>query len=360
MKESKGCFRLGSNPFFVKVLQIWHVYIVFEGLVADNELRGKVMERAFAMLAELLQQEQFELLISEEDQTDHSVETDIRLVYLMNDAVESFLIFRDARLTGSYLENYEGPLKSSLSQEGDEYILVVWQGENVVTLFFRMLDLEVYLYNYGEIGHFWVPGYEYLRQLEYRIAIARDKLEYLGEEFCTEEERALVQLADFPPLNYCCYPAVPKQYIVPKEDPWKPSAAAFQVMEGLAEEARDFSLLRLLHVYKKFPAPFIARIFARALHKNKHSAVIDLLTGKIKSAAAAYPDRNFGNEADQQLKSLLSKAGKLQEKLTRDGIHAEILREEPFTTARDSLDFQVFLMVWKKGWRNRKVEIRKL
>lgn len=105
---------------------------------------------------------------------------------------------------------------------------------------FRMLDLEVYLYNYGEIGHFWVPGYEYLRQLEYRIAIARDKLEYLGEEFCTEEERALVQLADFPPLNYCCYPAVPKQYIVPKEDPWKPSAAAFQVMEGLAEEARDF------------------------------------------------------------------------------------------------------------------------
>ena len=345
------------------------------------------MQDTFEMLEELLEQEQFELLFPKENGAQAEWECyetyennerkqgekdslarvgkeknpgDIRLVYLMNDAVESFLIFRDARLTGSYLENYEGPLKSSLSQEGDEYILVVWQGKNVVTLFFRMLDLEVYLYNYGEIGHFWVPGYEYLRQLEYRIAIARDKLEYLGEEFCTEEERALVQLADFPPLNYCCYPAVPKQYIVPKEDPWKPSAAAFQVMEELAEEARDFSLLRLLHVYKKFPATFIARIFARALHKNKHSAVIDLLTGKIKSAAAAYPDRNFGNEADQQLKSLLSKAGKMQEKLARDGIHAEILREEPFTTARDSLDFQVFLMVWKKGWRNRKVEIQKL
>lgn len=225
------------------------------------------MQDTFEMLEELLEQEQFELLFPKENGAQaewecyetyennegkqgekdslarvgkEKIPGDIRLVYLMNDAVESFLIFRDARLTGSYLENYEGPLKSSLSQEGDEYILVVWQGENVVTLFFRMLDLEVYLYNYGEIGHFWVPGYEYLRQLEYRIAIARDKLEYLGEEFCTEEERALVQLADFPPLNYCCYPAVPKQYIVPKEDPWKPSAAAFQVMEGLAEEARDF------------------------------------------------------------------------------------------------------------------------
>ena len=171
------------------------------------------MQDTFEMLEELLEQEQFELLFPKENGAQaewecyetyennerkqgekdslarvgkEKIPGDIRLVYLMNDAVESFLIFRDARLTGSYLENYEGPLKSSLSQEGDEYILVVWQGKNVVTLFFRMLDLEVYLYNYGEIGHFWVPGYEYLRQLEYRIAIARDKLEYLGEEFCTE------------------------------------------------------------------------------------------------------------------------------------------------------------------------------
>ena len=55
------------------------------------------MERAFAMLAELFfKEEQFEPLISE-DQTDHSVETDIRLVYLMNDAVESFLVFKEGK-----------------------------------------------------------------------------------------------------------------------------------------------------------------------------------------------------------------------------------------------------------------------
>ena len=41
----------------------------------------------------------------------------------------------------------------------------------------------------GKSVIFWVPGYEYLRQLEYRIAIARDKLEYLGEEFCTEKRK---------------------------------------------------------------------------------------------------------------------------------------------------------------------------
>ena len=94
------------------------------------------------MLEELLEQEQFELLFPKENGAQaewecyetyennegkqgekdslarvgkEKIPGDIRLVYLMNDAVESFLIFRDARLTGSYLENYEGPLKSSLS-----------------------------------------------------------------------------------------------------------------------------------------------------------------------------------------------------------------------------------------------------
>ena len=317
------------------------------------------MYDTFEMLEELLEQQQFELLI--ENGIENGIEEKrIRLVYLMNDAVESFLIFDKVRLTGNYLENYEGPLKSSLSEEENQYVLSVWQGENVVTLFFENLELEVHLYNYGEIGHFWVPGYEYLRQLEYRIAIARDKLEYLGEEFCTEEEAKLVQLADFPPLNYCCYPAVPAKYIVPKEAPWVPSEAAFAIMEELAEEAKDRSLLQLLAFYRHFPNPVIARLVARALHQNRHRAVIDLLTEKLKKEAADYPNRSFGEKADKQLNSLIKKAKMLQQNLAEQGVKAEVLREEPFTTARDSLDFQVFLMVWKKGWRNRKVEIKKL
>lgn len=57
--------------------------------------------------------------------------------------------------------------------------------------FFESLKLEIQCYDYGKIGHFWVEGYEYLRQLEYRIAILRDKVDYLGEQknCCTKEER---------------------------------------------------------------------------------------------------------------------------------------------------------------------------
>ena len=91
-------------------------------------------------------------------------------------------------MTGTYKSEYEGELEFSLShdEKREEYILSVWQGDSVVTILFPRLELEVHLYNYGGIAHFWVPGYEYLRQLEYRIAILRDKLDYLGEEYCTD------------------------------------------------------------------------------------------------------------------------------------------------------------------------------
>ena len=81
------------------------------------------------------------------------------------------------------------------------------------TIFFEDISEEVHLYDYGEIGHFWVKGAEYLRQIEYKIAIVRDKLDYLGAKYCNQTERKLAVLADFPPLNYCCYPAVSEQYV---------------------------------------------------------------------------------------------------------------------------------------------------
>ena len=282
----------------------------------------------------------------------------------MNDAVESFLVFVNAKMTGQYQPDYEGELEAELSREDTEdgciYVLIVHQGDSVVTIFFEKLKVETHLYRYGDLGHFLVKGYEYLRQLEYRIAILHTKCEYLGADAASEEERKLAELVHFPPLNYACYPAVPAKYIVPKEEPWVPSEAAFETMEELAEEVKDRSLLRLLAFYKRFPKPVIARLVAGALHQNRHTAVIDLLTEKLKKEAAVYPNRSFGEKADQQLNSLLEKARMLQQNLAEQGVKAEVLREEPFTTARDSLDFQVFLMVWKKGWRNRKVEIRKL
>ena len=217
---------------------------------------------AFVMLQELLEQEQFELIFPERS---ISGQPDIRLVYLMNDAVESFLVFHNARMTGEYRPDYEGEISASVSFEDMEYILVVHQGDSVVTIFFEDLLTDVHLYNYGEIGHFWMKDYEYLRQLEYRLAIMRDKYDYLGGEYCTPEERKLAMLVDFPPLNYCCYPAVPEQYIVPRVEPWVPTEEAIAVMEKLAAEADDKGLLKILKNYRKHPKPYIAKKIAAML-----------------------------------------------------------------------------------------------
>ena len=312
------------------------------------------LPEAFLKLGEVLEQGQFELLFTEEK---------LRLVYLMNDAVESFLVFKNARMTGQYREDYEGELEAELSvtEEPEEsYVLVVHQGETVVTIFFEDLSEEVHLYDYGEIGHFWVEGYEYLRQLEYRIAILRDKLEYLGPEFCTPTEQKLAMLEQFPPLNYCCYPAVPDQYIVPKDNPWQPSEEAITVMEEFAEEADDKSMIKLLKYYRKHHGMRMSRYIAVKLHQTKHVRFIELLTEKLKQEAANYPNRSFGKEADERHQRLISQAKKEQAELYQQGIKSEVLREEPFVTAQDELDYKVYLMIYKWQGKNRGVNVRRI
>ena len=94
----------------------------------DFKIKHKMKQKrlyidTFVMLEELLEQDQFELLPSKE------CDTERRLVYLMNDAVESFLVFRGAALTGHYLEDYEGALTWSISRDATRYVLVVRQGD---------------------------------------------------------------------------------------------------------------------------------------------------------------------------------------------------------------------------------------
>ena len=202
-----------------------------------DRIIGLELPDTFYKLAELLEQDQFELLLSKNRIKDMHRKQDISLVYLMNDAVESFLVFHNATITGQYKSEYEGGLLAVLDKKEEEYVLVVHQGDSVITLFFEDLLQQKNLYNYGDIGHFWVKGYEYLRLLEYRLAILRDKCDYLDIDCSTPEERKLAALVEFPPLNYCCYPAVPEKYIVPRQNPWQPSDEAIDLMIEIAKEA---------------------------------------------------------------------------------------------------------------------------
>lgn len=320
----------------------------------DTESAYEEIPEVFQKLAQLLGQDQFELLFPDKDVENQD---EMRLVYLMNDAVESFLVFSGARMTGHYQKDYEGELDATLSQEDGEYVLVVYQGETVVTIFFQDLLLEMNLYNYGDVGHFWVKGYEYLRILEYRLAILSDKCEYLGEKATSDTERKLAKLVHFPPLNYTCYPAVPAKYIVPMEDPWNPTEEAMVVMEELVKEAGDKSLLWWLQRYRRYHGKRMSRWIARLLHREKHAAVVDLLNKKLAKEAENYPRRDFGEKFNQKYQNILKKAEKRKAELESNGQKVTLVREEPFATARDSVDFKVYLMIWKEKQGNRVAEI---
>lgn len=275
----------------------------------------------------------------------------------MNDAVESFLVFQNARMTGKYRDDYDGELEVTLEKQGQKFVLIVHQGDTVVTLFFENLIQENHFYEYGTIAHFWVKKYEYLRQLEYRLAILRDKYDYLGEKSCNEKEKQLAQLVDFPPLNYCCYPAVPAKYIVPRENPWEPSEDALMVMEELAERAGDRFLKVVLKLYRKYPIPFLAKRIGNMLHRNRHSKVVDLIDREIQEASKKYPCRYFGRDIELKVYQTMNAVKERQNQLKEKGQQSVILREEPFTIAQDSIAYKIYLMIWKQGILNRKVVI---
>lgn len=309
-------------------------------------------QEEYEKLKLLIDQGQFELILPEEDRRQ-----DIRLVYLMNDAVESFLVFRNARLTGKYQPDFQGELWADLEKDGQQYVLVLHQENSVCTLFFENLELEVHLFDYGKTGHFWVKEYEYLRQLEYKIAILKDKLEYLGKDFCTEEEEKLAYLAEFPPLNYCCYPAVSEKYVVPSYPRWQVSKRAIQVMLEFAEEAGDFKMKRLLAWYAKFPRKIMAKWIALHFRRTSHNEIVTLLTRKIETEAAGYGERVFDETEEEKIRMIKEEALVRKKQLEQSGKQVDMLKEEPFLYVKDSVEYKIHLMIWKTERKNRKVDV---
>lgn len=315
----------------------------------------------FYRLEELLEQDQFELIFPEDKHKNtFQKQQDISLVYLMNDAVESFFVFHNATMTGEYQKEYEGEILAVLDKKEEQYVLVVHQGDSVVTLFFDTLLQKNNLYNYGDVGHFWVKGYEYLRVLEYRLAILRDKCDYLDESCSTLEERRLASLVEFPPLNYCCYPAVPEKYIVPRENPWQPSEKAIDLMLEIAKEAEDKTFIRLLSYYKKNSSIMMSRWIAYMLHRKNHIKIVNILTKRLQKAASIYPNRSFGTKNDIKIQKILQKAEKRKQELKEAGIKADIIREEPFVEAKDSVQYKIYIMKWKTQHGNYHTKIEEI
>ena len=285
---------------------------------------------------------------------------DYRIIYLMNDTVESFLVFKNARCTGEYNDKFEGFTNIELEKREEGYVLIVKQEKSYFLIFFDDIELENHYYNYGKIGHFWIRGDEHLRVLEYQVAIVWDKMCYIGENSCTDEELKIASLKQFPPLNYCSYPCVPDIYQVPLEDKWHLSKKANKFVMELAEKAEDIVLKEKLLYYGENPTIKNAKKIAELFTMKKHKKVVMMLMEYIEKAASVYPDRSFGKNADERNKLLLSKAYERKKELDKEGKESVVYKEEPFVYDCDSVEFNVYVMIWKDGIINSSVKIEKI
>ena len=105
----------------------------------------KGMPPVFEKLAEIFAYQVFELCIGDE----------YLIPYMMNDAVENYLILKNCRMTGHYLKEDTLTVTGQIAVEEDRYVLSVRQGEeNAFTLYFETIEEQIQCFQYHRIGHF--------------------------------------------------------------------------------------------------------------------------------------------------------------------------------------------------------------
>lgn len=300
----------------------------------------------FAKLAQLIAQNVFELIFRQGR---------CMVIYIMSDAVESFMEFEDAKVTGEYLADWEGEQSFSLTVREQDYVLAVRQGsDNAFTIRFDRLVLHANLYDYSQIGHFWITGYEYLRQIEYQVTMLWDKKHYLGENYCTEAELSLSHLAEFPPI--LCYPSVPLPYRIIKENQWECSEQSIEVMAEVIRKVGDTSLEKKLEQYAKNPSKRNSRRFAKLLCKKKHSAVVDEIRNRLIHCGQTYPVRPYTEEIRQKFERAKELGEQERQRFAGKGKRTDLYWEIPFECDLDETAFTIYLMHYYGIW-NRKVKI---
>ena len=228
---------------------------------------------------------------------------DILIPYMMNDAVENYLILKNCTMTGEY--HRESPVmyparlaqESSKNEQGKcEYVLSIRQEEgNACLLRFSAIEEKLACYQYHRIGHFWVKGQEQWRQLVYIVGTIHDKYEYIGENICNDVEKELMPLMEFPPFRDWSpiHESLDEKYPFTYE--------GIDAMEKLAKEAEDKSYVRLVRIYRKFPYKMLRRILSYQLTLPKSEALYRKIQEKVEDASGSYKEREYGDELQKEI-----------------------------------------------------------
>lgn len=256
--------------------------------------------------------------------------------YMMNDAVECYLILKSARMTGVYEPESEAEITAELVETEQGPAAFFRQGENsVFSIWYEDSFCEQKCYRYDQIGHFWVKGEEHWRRLVYIIGTIHDKFRYMGPDSCNEKEQALIPLMEFAPFRF--FSPIHESL----DSYYEETTEGFACMKALAEEAGDTGILRLMKLYELSPFKSqMVRQLANAMQSPKRNKLYQLIFYKVEEAASEYPERMYSDGLQESIKHMREE---VEERLLKNGftgmyplfhkgnIQILAMEEHPFT-----------------------------
>lgn len=315
------------------------------------------MPLAFWKLAEIFQYQVFELCEEPVEKKEESGKIYL-IPYMMNDAIEDYLILENCRMVGEAVkEEQVGRMELSARISGGEgaYVLVVRQKilssgeENVFTLHFEKIRECRTCYQYHEIGHFWMEGQEQWRRLVYMAGTIYDKFAYVGEDVCTEGELELLRLAEFAPFRN--WSPVRESL----EEKYPATYEGIDCMEQFAEMAKDHRYLLLLRLYRRFPSRFLEQWLTKALTSPNREQLYEIILRAMEAESATYAKRDYGTAFHREIEE---KRRQAEQRLIREGfagtypkyhrgeLEIIIVEEHPFTVMEwDHFQFRIYYMV---------------
>lgn len=232
--------------------------------------------------------------------------------YMMNDALECYLILANGTMTGTYDTESDMEISVELLDTDQGPAAIFRQGDtSVFTLWYEESFCECRCYRYDQIGHFWAAGEEHWRRLVYIIGTICDKFRYMGETVCNEKEQELMALMEFAPFRY--YSPIHESLDAYYDE----TEAGIACMKRLAEEAGDREFLRLIKLYEIIPfKTHTARYLANAMQKPKRNLLYQLIYEKVAEAASEYPEREYPDGLHERIKAARNE---VQERMCSEG-----------------------------------------
>lgn len=241
-------------------------------------------------------------------------QNNVYIPYMMNDAMECFIILENAALIGSFDRELMAHTTAAIEHgDNSRHLLIIKQEHdnaglstntpaNICTVWFTSATIKKSLYRFDEICHYWRPGFEQWSQLTYIIGTMYDKYLWGGESVCNQTELSLMKLIEFAPFR--AFAPAPELF----EELYDNSKEAALLMQKLAIDAADYSFALLCKIYAAFPSTVLARLLYMKLKSSKRFSLYNHIYDLAIMGASAYPERHYMIPADNDKKEKLRKS----------------------------------------------------